>query len=57
MLQKDKTCIKRQGVKTFEQNEEVYIFLFWLNIIFFSFHTALQKLQNIVKCFPEDKLS
>ncbi len=27
MLQKDKPCIKSQGVKTFEQNEDVYIFL------------------------------
>ncbi len=27
MLQKEKQCIKSQGVKTFEQNEDVYIFL------------------------------
>ncbi len=28
MLQKEKTCIKsRGGVKTFEQNDDVYIFL------------------------------
>ncbi len=27
MLQKEKPCIKRRGVKTFEQNEDVYIFL------------------------------
>ncbi len=27
MLQKEKTCIKRQGMKTFEQNEDVYIFI------------------------------
>ncbi len=27
MLQKEKPCIKSQGVKTFEQNEDVYIFL------------------------------
>ncbi len=26
-LEKKKTCIKSQGVKTFEQNEDVYIFL------------------------------
>ncbi len=26
MLQKEKTCIKSRGVKTFEQNEDVYIF-------------------------------
>ncbi len=47
MLQKEKPCIKSRGVKTFEQNEGVY----------FSFNTALQKLQKIVTCFPEDKLS
>ncbi len=58
MLQKGKkTWIKSQGVKTFEQNEDVYIFLFYLNIIFFSFRTALQRLQKIITCFPEDKLS
>ncbi len=27
MLQKEKTLIKSRGVKTFEQNEDVYIFL------------------------------
>ncbi len=27
MLQKEKPCIKNQGVKTFEQNEDLYIFL------------------------------
>ncbi len=27
MLQKEKQCIKSRGVKTFEQNEDVYIFL------------------------------
>ncbi len=27
MLQKEKPCIKTWGVKTFEQNEDVYIFL------------------------------
>ncbi len=32
-------------------------FLFCLNIIFVSFSTALQRLQKIVKCFPEDKKS
>ncbi len=26
MLQKEKPCIKSRGVKTFEQNEDVYIF-------------------------------
>ncbi len=28
MLQKEKPCIKSRGVKTFEQNGDVYIFLF-----------------------------
>ncbi len=47
MLQKEKRCIKSQGVKTFEQNGEIsYIF---------SFSTALQRLQKIV--FPEEKIS
>ncbi len=27
MLQKEKPCIKSQGVKTFEQNEDMYVFL------------------------------
>ncbi len=27
MLQKEKPCIKSRGVKTFEQNEDEYIFL------------------------------
>ncbi len=27
MLQKEKACIKSRGVKTFEQNEDVYFFL------------------------------
>ncbi len=27
MLQKEKPCIKSWGVKTFEQNEDEYIFL------------------------------
>ncbi len=27
MLQKEKPCIESKGVKTFEQNEDVYIFL------------------------------
>ncbi len=49
---------KSRGVKTFEQNGDVYIFLVLPKYhFFFSFSTALQKLQNIVTCFPEDKLS
>ncbi len=42
-----KTCIKSRGVKTFEPNGDVY----------FSISTALQMLQKIVTCFPEDKIS
>ncbi len=57
MLQKEKSCIKSQGVKTFEQNEDVYIFLVFPKYNIFSFSTALQKLQKIVTCFPEGKLS
>ncbi len=56
MLQKEKPCIKNQGVKTFEQNEDVYIFLVLLKYHIF-FHLVLQKPQKIVTCFPEDKLS
>ncbi len=54
MLQKEKPCIKSWGVKTCVH---VYIFLFCPNIIFFSFSTALQKLQKMPTCFPEDKIS
>jgi len=43
-------------VKTFEQNEDVYIFLVLLKYHIF-FHLVLQKPQKIVTCFPEDKLS
>ncbi len=57
MLQKEKTCIKSQGVKTFEQNEDVCIFLVLPTYHIFSFSTALQKLQTIVTCFTGDKLS
>ncbi len=32
-------------------------FLFCLNIIFFSFSTALQRLEKLVTCFLEDKIS
>ncbi len=48
MLQKEKPCIKSQGVKTFERNEDVYIFLVLPKYHVFSFSTALQKLQKIV---------
>ncbi len=57
MLQMEKSCIKSQGVNTFEQNEDVYFFLVLHKYHIFSFSTALQKLQKIVICFPEDKLS
>ncbi len=52
MLQKERPCIKSQGVKTFEQNEDVYIFLVLPKYhIFFPFSTALQKLLT---CATED---
>ncbi len=57
MLQTEKSCIKSQGVNTFEQNEDVYIVLVLPEYHISSFSTALQKLQKIVICFPEDKLS
>ncbi len=57
MLQKEKLWIKSQEVKTFEQNEYVYIFLISPKYIFFSISTALQRLQKILACFPEDKIS
>ncbi len=60
MLQKEKTSIKSRRVKTFEPNKDAYSFLGLpkYNIFFFiSFSTALQKLQKIVTCFPEDTLS
>ncbi len=58
MFQKEKPCIKSRGVKTFEQNEDVYIFLILPKYyLFFSFSTALQKLQKLLTCFPEDNIS
>ncbi len=57
MLQKEKPCIKSRGVKTFELNEDVYIFLVLSKYHIFKFSTALQKLQKIFTCFSEDKLS
>ncbi len=44
-------------MKTFEQNEDVCIFLVLPTYHIFSFSTALQKLQTIVTCFTGDKLS
>ncbi len=38
---KEKPCIKSQGVKTFEQNEDVYIFLLLPKYHIFSFSTAI----------------
>ncbi len=37
MLQKEKPCIKSRGVKTFEQNEDVYIFLILPKYIYFFY--------------------
>ncbi len=51
MLQKKKFS---RGVKTFEQNGDQYIFIIFPNYHIFLFSTALQKLQKIVTCFPED---
>ncbi len=50
----EKPCIKTRGVKTFEQNEDVYIFLVLPEYHIFSFSTAPQKLLT---GFPEDKIS
>ncbi len=49
------TCIKRGGL--LNRMKMCTFFLFCLNIIFFSFSTALQKLQKILTCRPEDKIS
>ncbi len=57
MLQKDTRSIKSRGVKTFEQDEDVHIFLILLKYLFFPCSTALQKQQKLRACFPEDKLS
>ncbi|MCJ8737959.1 hypothetical protein PDJAM_G00030190, partial [Pangasius djambal] len=46
MLQKEKPCIKSRGVKTIEQNGDVYIFLILPKYHIFSFSTALQRLQK-----------
>ncbi len=40
-------------MKTFEQNEDVYIFLVLLKYHIVSINTALQKLQKIVTCFQK----
>ncbi len=57
MLQTETRCIKSRGVKTFEQDEDLQIFLILLKYLFFSFSTALRQQQMILACFPEDKLS
>ncbi len=44
---KDIKYTVKSGVKTFEQNEDVYIFLVLPKYHVFSFSTALQKLQKI----------
>jgi len=46
---------EEQGVKTFEQDGDVQIFLIFIFFIFCS--AVLQKQQKIVTCFLEDKLS
>jgi len=52
MLQKETRYIKSTGVKTFEQDVQIFLILFKYHI--FSFSAALQK---IFTCFPGDKLS
>ncbi len=42
----------KRSLMSFEQNEEVYIFLILPKYNIFSFSTALQKLQKILTCFP-----
>ncbi len=54
MLQKENPSIKS---KTFEQNEDEYICLVLPKYNIFSVSTALKKLQKIITCFTEDKLS
>ncbi len=51
--EEEKKCIKSQGFRM-----KMCIFsMFCLNIIFFSFSNALQKLLKILICFSEEKLS
>ncbi len=57
MLQKEKLCIESRGVKTFEQNGDVYNCLILPKYHIYSFSTAIQRLHKIVTCFPEDKIS
>ncbi len=57
MLQKEKRYIKSRGVKTFEQNADVNIFLILPKYHIFSFSTALQKPQKILTSFPENKIT
>ncbi len=55
MLQKETRCIKTQGVKTFEQDEDVHIFLILLK--YFFPHLVLQETTEDTCMFPKDKLS
>ncbi len=50
-------ALRAEAWKLLNRMKMCMFFLFCLNIIFFSFSTALQKLQKIVTCFPEDKLN
>ncbi len=54
MLQNQKPCIKSQGMITFEQNEDVYIFIVVMpEYHIFLFSTALQKLQKMLHVFQK----
>ncbi len=45
------------GWKLLNKMKMCTFFLFCLNVFFSLFSTGLQKLQKIVSCFPEDKIS
>ncbi len=58
MLQKETWSIKSQGLKTFEQDEDVQIFLILLKYIFFSILVLpFGSNRRYFHVFPEDKLS
>ncbi len=53
MLQKETQCIKSRGVKTFEQDEDVQIFLIFVEIyLFFSIYYCPSEATEDTCMFP-----
>ncbi len=51
MLQKEKPCVKSQSVKTYEQNEDVYIFLVIpkYHVFFFNLVLPFKIIQSLLE--------